>query len=180
MDAQKASIASLAEAIEIGFIDLKAAEFYKTGGGFTGLRYGGKDYKRIALRRTLPIGQPDKYLSVADEADKEIGIIRSLDELEGEQLSIVEGEIATRYFCPTVKEIKSVKDKLGYLYMELSVELGKSTYPRNCAVKDVDKNIRMLGDDRVIIFDVDGNRYLIDSLSAMDKKSSKRIEPYLF
>jgi hypothetical protein len=31
-----------------------------------------------------------------------------------------------------------------------------------------------------MIFDVDGNRYLIEDTSAMDKKSLRLIEPYLF
>ena len=180
METPQANLSSLAEAIEIGFLDLGKAEFFQTKGGFTGLKYGDKEFKRISLRRSLPIGQPDRYISVADDGDKEIGIIKALTDLGGEQLRIVSEEIARRYFCPTIKEIESVKDKLGYLYMELSVELDGKTYQRNCAVKDVNKNIRMLDDDRVIIFDVDGNRYLVNSLAKLDKKSLKRLEPYLF
>jgi len=174
------TVASLEEAIEIGFLDLSKAAFYKTPGGFTGLKYGENEYKRISLRRSLPIGQPDGYISVADEADKEIGIIKNLNGFRDEQLRVVTDELDRRYFSPTIKEIKSVKDKLGYVYMEFEVELDGKAYPRNCAVKDVNKNVRMLDDDRVIIFDVDGNRYLVRSLSALDKKSLKRLEPYLF
>jgi hypothetical protein len=77
-------------------------------------------------------------------------------------------------------EIKSVKDKMGYVYMELRVTGRGETFEKNCAVKDVNKNIRMLDDDRLIIFDVDGNRYIVPSLEALDKKSIKRLEPYLF
>ena len=180
METSNAAVATLAEAIEIGFLDLTKANFYKTAGGFTGLTYGDAEYKRISLRRSLPIGQPDEYISVADDADKEIGIIKSLKEFQGDQFRVVTDELGKRYFCPVIKEIKSVKDKLGYVYMELTVLLDGKEYPRNCAVKDVNKNIRMLDDDRVIIFDVDGNRYLVNSLAALDKKSLKRIEPYLF
>ncbi|MCL2056333.1 MAG: DUF1854 domain-containing protein [Oscillospiraceae bacterium] len=172
--------ATLADAIDIGFLDLAKSEFFITPGGFTGLRYKGAEHKRVSLRRALPIGSPGSYISVADHENKEIGIIKSIDALTGKQLEIVTAELGHRYYCPEISEIKSVKDKLGYVYMELTVIVDGKKHAKNCAVKDVNRNIRMLDSDRLIIFDVDGNRYLIHSLEALDKKSLKRLEPYLF
>ena len=174
------NMASLADAIDIGFLDLAKARFYKTPGGFTGLSYKDREYKRISLRRALPLGDPGSYISVADHENKEIGIIRGLAELEEGQLQIVLDELDRRYYCPEVYEIMSIKDKLGYVYMEMVIggKEGKTT--KNCAVKDVNRNIRMLKGDRLIIFDVDGNRYIVPSLEGLDKKSLKRLEPYLF
>ena len=178
--AVKATDTSLAYAIDIGILDLSKAEFYKTPGGFTGLKYAGTDYKRIALRSALPVGNPMEYISVADKDNKEIGMIRSLSELSGDQYKIVTTELVNRYYSPTVYEVKSVKDKLGYVYLELLIGSDDQRYTKSCAVKDVNKNIRMLDDDRLAIFDVDGNRYIIQSLAELDKKSLKRLEPYLF
>ena len=171
---------SLTDAIDIGMLDLKNAEFYTTPGGFTGLKYGGKDYSRITLRRALPIGHPEEYLSVADKDNKEIGMIRSLSDLSEKQRTLVLSELENRYYCPSVYEVKSVKDKLGYVYIELVIGREGLKYEKSCAVKDVNKNIRMLDDDRLVIFDVDGNRYMVHSLSGLDKKSLRRLEPYLF
>jgi hypothetical protein len=178
--AVKATASSLAYAIDIGMLDIQNAEFYVTPGGFTGLKYAGKDYKRITLRRALPIGNPMEYISVADKDNKEIGMIRSLADLSEKQYDIVVKELDNRYYSPTVYEVKSVKDKLGYVYMELIIGRDDQRFKKNCAVKDVSKNIRMLDDDRLAIFDVDGNRYIIQSLAGLDKKSLKRLEPYLF
>ena len=171
---------SLESAIDIGFLVPENATFYKTEGGFTGLKYADTDYKRIVLRRALPIGMPTEYISVADGENKEIAIIKSLLDLSDEQMSIVADELNKRYFCPEVYEIKSVKDKMGYVYMEMSIGTQAGKFEKNCAVKDVSRNIRMLDDNRLLIFDVDGNRYIINSLAALDKKSIKRLEPYLF
>ena len=176
----QSTAASLADAIDIGILNLKEAVFYRTEGGFTGLRYAGTDYRRVSLRRALPLGDPMRYISVADHENKEIGIIPDLSALSGEALEIVLDELGRRYYCPTVHEIKSVKDKLGYVYMEFVIEWQTGRVAKTCAVKDVNKNIRMLGDDRLIIFDVDGNRYIVNSLKNLDKKSLKRLEPYLF
>lgn len=178
--ATQTTASCLTDAIDIGMLDLKNAEFYVTPGGFTGLRYAGKDYNRITLRRALPIGHPMDYISVADKENKEIGMIRSLSELSEKQRNIVAAELDNRYYCPSVYEVKSVKDKLGYVYFELIIGREGLKYKKNCAVKDVNRNIRMLDDDKLAIFDVDGNRYIIQSLAALDKKSLKRLEPYLF
>lgn len=176
----KTTASSLSDAIDIGLLDLEKAEFYVTPGGFTGLKYGSDNYKRVTFRRALPIGQPMDYISVADHENKEIGMIRSVSELIEEQRSIVTAELENRYYCPSVFEVKSVKDKLGYVYFELAIGREDHQYDKTCTVKDVSKNIRMLNDDRLIIFDVDGNRYIVNSLAKLDKKSLSRLGPYLF
>jgi len=170
----------LSLAVDIGWLDLGEAEFYEGGGGFTGLRYKDKEYKRVQLRRAMPDRSPSGYISVADHEGKEIGMIRSLKDLSKEQLGIVSDELSRRYYCPEILEIKSVRDKLGYVYLEMEVRAGSERYERSAAVNDVNKNIRMLGSNRLIIFDVDGNRYIVNSIDRLDRKSLRRLEPYMF
>ena len=169
------------EALDIGLLDLGEISFYRTEGGFTGLRYKDKDYAHITLRRVAPIAMPLEYISVADHENKEIGIIRSVEGLPAEQRLLVEAELDSRYYSPEAIEIISIKDKLGYVYIEMKLR-NKSgrVYEKSCAVKDVSRNIRMLSDNSLIIFDVDGNRYIIAALSKLDKNSLKRLDPYLF
>ena len=168
--------------IDIGMLDLNEAEFYVAESGFTGLKYKDEDHKHITLKRALPIGMPMEYISVADNENKEIGILKSVDDLSENQYVIVLNELNSRYYCPEVLDIKSVKDKLGYVYMELVISVSGSdeTHVKNCAVKDVNKNIRMLSDNSLIIYDVDGNRYMIKDLVALGKNGIKKLGPYLF
>ncbi|MCL2704513.1 MAG: DUF1854 domain-containing protein [Defluviitaleaceae bacterium] len=167
--------------IDIGLLDSGKAEFYFTSGGFAGLKYDGTDYPHVTLKRALPVGQPSEFISVYNTENKEIGIIRSLSELSRENLDIVAKELDSRYYCPGVLEIKSVKDKLGYVYMELHLDTDKSGgHTKSCAVKDVSKNIRMLNEQSLIIFDVDGNRYIVKDIDKLDKASRKRLEPFMF
>jgi mRNA-degrading endonuclease HigB of HigAB toxin-antitoxin module len=174
------TLTGLSEAIDLGLLDPKTAEFFVTDGGFIGLRFNGSEYGRVSLRRSMPLADPDSYISVADRENKEICVIRALNDLSGEQLRIVREELERRYYCPEIKEIKSVKDKMGYVYLELILSGRGSSFEKSCAVKDVNKNIRLVDEDRLIIFDVDGNRYIVPSLIALDKKSRRRLEPYLF
>lgn len=176
----KAGPGDLSQAVDIGWLDLDKAEFYEGTGGFTGLRYGDKEYKRIQLRRAMPDRYPSEYISVADHENNEIGMIKALTDLRGPQLGIVSNELDRRYYCPEIIEVKSVRDKLGYVYMEMDVFAGGERHERSAAVNDVNKNIRMIGANRLIIFDVDGNRFIINALDKLDGKSLRRLEPYMF
>lgn len=167
--------------LDIGLMDTDNAVFYMSKGGFAGLKYEGKDYPHVVLRRSMPIKEPMMYISVADHENKEIGIIRSIDDLNDGQREIVLNELDNRYYAPNVLEIISVKDKLGYVYIEMRVKnKNGNEHIKNCAIKDVNRNIRMLSDISLIIFDVDGNRYIIEDLDELDKNSIKRLDPYLF
>ncbi|MDR0397444.1 MAG: DUF1854 domain-containing protein [Oscillospiraceae bacterium] len=179
-DVESASAPLLSDAIDLGYLDPDQARFSQTPGGFLALNYKGADYPRVSVRRSLPLAMPNEYLSLADPEGKEIAILRDLSRLDADQRGLVEAELARRYYCPNVVDVKSVKDQLGYVYFELTVQGAGAPSARMCAVKDVNKNIRMLSDDDVIMFDVDGNRYRIPSLKALNAKSRKRLEPYLF
>jgi hypothetical protein len=164
------------ELMDINIMDADKIEFYETGTGFVGLRYLDKDHKRVTLSRILPLNDPDDYISVIDTDGAEIGIIRSISELPEKQAMIVRDELSKRYYCPTVLKISSVKEKMGYVYFDVMIKEKSKSF----AVKDVSRNIRQLDDRRIIIFDVDGNRYIIEDINRLDVKSMRRIEPYLF
>ena len=167
--------------VDLGIIDLSEVEFYATEGGFAGMKYKGEDYKHIVLRRIMPIEQPFHYISVADSENKEIGILKAVDDLPEAQRMIVVKELDNRYYSPEVLEVMSVQDKLGYVYMEMRLKnkQGKE-YTKNCAIKDVSRNIRMLTSTSVIIFDVDGNRYIITDVAKLNRQSMRKLDAYLF
>ena len=178
--AGNAGAGDLSQAVDIGWLELDKAEFYEGAGGFTGLRYKDAEYKRIQLRRSMPDRYPSEYISVADHENNEIGMLRALTDLKDDQLRVVSDELDRRYYCPEILEVKSVRDKLGYVYMEMEVFAGGEKHERSAAINDVNKNIRMIGSNRLIIFDVDGNRFIVNALDKLDRKSLRRLEPYMF
>jgi len=167
--------------IDLGIFDLTQLEFYATTGGFVGMRYKNKDYPHVLLRRVMPMQMPMEYISVADTDNKEIGILKAVADLPAAQRELVTQELDSRYYCPEVLEVVSVQDKLGYVYMEtrLQNKQGKE-YKKNYAVKDVSRNIRMLTPTSVIIFDVDGNRYIISDVRKLNRQSMRKLDAYLF
>jgi len=167
--------------VDLGMIDLPSVEFYSTEGGFVGMKYKGEDYPHIVLRRIMPIQQPLNYISIADSEDKEIGILQAVDDLSESQKAIVIKELDNRYYSPEVLEVHSVQDKLGYVYIEMRLKNKQNKeYTKSCAIKDVSRNIRMLSQTSVIIFDVDGNRYIIPDVAKLNRQSMRKLDAYLF
>jgi len=167
--------------MDLGILDVKDVAFYTASGGFMGLRHKGEDYKHVVLRRIMPIEHPMEYISVADHENKEIGILRHVGDLPVDQRTLVESELDNRYYSPQVLDVISVKDKLGYVYMEMKLQNKQGRiYEKSCAIKDVSRNIRTLPNNMVLIFDVDGNRYTIPQIEEMNKASLKKLDAYLF
>ena len=82
LDLQKKEVE---DKIAIRKITKHNAEFYRTGGGFVGMRFTGEDnvtktYDRIVVHRCFPFSDPTHYISIRepDGDGREIGIIEDL------------------------------------------------------------------------------------------------------
>ena len=162
--------------LSIKFLEPDSCRFYVNPNGFTALKIDETDYKRVRLLRTLPLGRPFEYISVTDMDKKEIGIIRDIREFSREEKEIIENDLADRYYCPEISEIISVKEKMGFLYFDVSIDGYKKTF----AVKDISRNIKQLDSGAVLVSDADGNRFVIPDLNRVKSKSRRQIEPYLY
>ena len=64
---------------------------------------------------------------------------------------------------------------MGNFYFDVMI----GDFKRAFTVKDITKSIRQVG-GAVILIDLDGNRFRIDDISAISKKSLRKLEPYLY
>ena len=167
----------LDELAQMKYLDPEKAHFYIINDNFLCLDHEGETYTNIKLQRALPYKFPDDYISVQDIDSNEIALIRSLYQFNDQQIQILAKELAKRYFCPSILEIPSIKEKMGYLYFEVVTNIGQKTF----ALRDFTRNIRRIDDGaRILITNVDGNRYQIDDVSKLKAPDFKRLEPYLF
>ena len=144
--------------------------------GFLCMTLCGESKGRVKLVRSYPYTMPYDYISVTDIEDNEIGIILSLDALDSDSEKNAKSELERRYYCPTVSEIKSIKEKMGHFYFETVI----GGTPKSFTVSNISRNMRFAGDDELLIFDMDGNRYKIPEYSKINTKSRKLLEPYLY
>lgn len=143
--------------------------------GFLQAEIDGENVGRVKIVCTQPLTRQFDYISVISMEDKEYGIIKSIDDFKDEQREFILNDIKARYFCPLITEIIDIKDKMGSFYFDVTI----SGHKKNFMVRDLTKNIRQQGSS-VMITDMDGNRYKIEDINAINKKSRRKLEPYLY
>ena len=162
--------------LKIEFLKPENSVFTFNSNGFLVMTREGELKGRVKLIRTYPYSLTDEYICVHDLDDNEIGIIRDLKELDQNSKESAEKELQNRYYCPTVTAVKSVKERMGHFYFQTVVD-GKE---KNFTVRDITRNMRFASDDTLLIFDMDGNRYIIPEFEKIESKSKRLLEPYLY
>ncbi len=166
---------------EINYLTPSDCEFYKTEGGLLGLRLKGQDLGRVALVRMFPLRNPDKFISVRREnrgrsdSRGEFGVIEDLAPFKGEQRALVDDELNRRYFVPEVTKVDKVKEEYGHTYWETQTTAGS----RSFTVFDLNSNLLNLGNNRAMIIDVDGNRYIFPDVTKLGEKALRLLEIWL-
>ena len=135
--------------------------------------------ERIFLSRAFPFDMPRDYISVLDKDKKEIGFIRSLNDFDEPQRSMLERELDAKYYTPTIKKIYAVKERYGFSYWRCECEFGEKSFTLQDTYRSIIKTSNPDGSERLFILDVDGNRYEIPDVEKLDRKSFKKIELYL-
>jgi len=138
----------------------------------------GKDdkYERVFLHRAFPYELPEEYISVQGEENHEIGMIYKIADFDDDTVALLRLELERKYYSPAITEIKSVKERYGFSYWKAKDTEGKDI---SFTMKDTYKNIKHIGNDEIILVDVDGNRFTIESVSSLSAKSYRKIELYL-
>lgn len=162
--------------LTIELLTPEECEFSFNANGFITFTHKGEAKGRVKLVRTYPYSLEDEYICVHTLDDKELGIIRDLKELSAESCQCARRELQNRYYCPTVTTVKSVKERMGNFYFETIIDEKKKSF----TVRDITKNLRFAGENTLLIFDMDGNRYVIPDFQGIEEKSRRLLEPYLY
>ena len=169
----------LEEAAKINRLDASNATFFIKN-GFLAMTYKDgeeeKNIDRVFLHRAFPFELLWRYISVMSDDGKEKGVIYDIKDFPEEISALIKTELERKYYSPTVKSINNLKERYGFSYWRVTLSDGRNL---NFTMQDTFRNIIRVGDDGAILLDVDGNRFVIKSIAALDRKSYRRIELYL-
>lgn len=164
------------QSAEMHYLTPENAEFDATRNGFVVAKLDNADeFKRVFLSRAFPHDLLDEFISVCDDEQNEIGIIRTLEDFDEKTRDVIKKELEKKYFSAKILKILNVEERFGNSTWTVETPNGM----RVMSLKDTFKSIIHVGDDRAIVIDEDANRYEIESLSSLDKASFRRIELYL-
>ena len=130
---------------------------------------------RVHLCRQFPFELEWEFISVMNEEQAEVGIIKSISLFEGVGEELLRTELRRRYYAPVIDKIISVKERYGFSYWRVHTPEGNV----NFTLHDTYRSILRASHNRVVLLDVNGNRFEIPDVNALDRKSYKKIELYL-
>ena len=84
-------------------------------------------------------------------------------------------ELERKYYSPVIEKIYSVKERFGFSYWDAQTSAGRLTF----TLQDTFKSMIRAGGGKLFLFDVDGNRFVIENVERLDRRSYKKIELYL-
>ena len=150
------------------FIDGPEAKIVRTGDTQVELSiYQGETYENLEPRYLFPLSGNNRYVTLLDSNLKELAIIRDLSRLDPDSRAAVQDCLAEFYVIPKITGVIEVSDKFGVHTWTCRTDHGI----RKFRIKERNTSIKLLYDGRVLIRDVNDNRYEIENLYKLDKRS---------
>lgn len=165
------------ELLAMRFLTGENAVFSRTEGGFLALKTGDKEYARVGVYLTFPLTNPEEFISIreADEKAKEIGIIEKLSQLEKDQQEMIREQIRLRYFMPVITKVLDIKDEYGHAYWHVMTSFGACRFTTQMSGDAVIS----LSDSRLMVTDIDGNRYEIPDFYGLSVMERKKLDLFI-
>lgn len=135
----------------------------------------GSWHVNVRVVPAFPITRPHRFFFIRDEDGNELGLLIDPRKLDRESRDLILDQADQVYFMPRITRIIRVDEQAGVATWEVETDRGWSKFemvPRS-------ESVWYVGRDRVLIRDVDGNRYLIEDQTALDPRSKRWTELYL-
>lgn len=147
----------------------------KMASGFLKVTKDGKTYEKVNAVRLFPYQYEEKYIALLDENNEEITILNDLESLGKEERTLLLNYLSYKYYMPEITKIHQIKEKMGYLYVDLETTAGK----KEVCIADFVSNIRLIKEKILSITDVEGNKYRVSDFHALDGLSKQKLDVFL-
>jgi Domain of unknown function (DUF1854) len=127
---------------------------------------GDCSYPKVTVVRAFPLSHPTRWLSVRSGPD-EVGVIADLAQLQPESQRLVKDALDRRYLTLRIARIYDLKERFSTLEWDVETDRGRCRF----TTRSLRENSSSPSPERYLVSDVDGNRYDVAKLSALDRKS---------
>ena len=134
----------------------------------------GRRHENIEPIRAFPISDPEHWISLCDPNGKEVVQVRDLNELAADQRELLLSELTRREFVPVIRRIESISSLAEPCEWFVETDRGPTSFVLNS-----DEHVRKLGQDRALILDSNGLRYLVPDAKQLDAHSRRLLSRYL-
>jgi len=163
----------LSVAAQLNYLTAQNAVFRKTDGNMLAVQVGDEDFQGVYLHCSFPHTNRRIYISVRTGEHKEVGIIKALDEdFPPETAVLLEEQMDIRYFAPVITKVISIKEEFGYSYWNTETSAGHCQF----TVRSGSGNVKSVTENKLLVIDVDGNRFVIENVKQLSEKEYRMVE----
>ena len=166
---------TLVEASRLVFLDVAKLRFFAHGPILRLTIDDDRSFLRVAVVRSFPLSEPARYLSVRDGQGKEVGLIVDPAQLQSEDRALVQRELDRRYLVPAVTRIVSARERFGTVEWTMETDRGVVRF----TTRNLRENVQRPSPGRIILNDVDGNRYDIVNVDGLNRSSQDLLFQHL-
>lgn len=127
----------------------------------------GEKFENLQPKRLFPVTNKNKYVSLIDNDRNEIAIITDITRLDKDSKKAIDQSLADYYILPKIQKVNYITWKHGTLTVRAITDYGECSFK----VRSRPQNIKHLADGRVLIRDINDNRFEITDPAKMDKKT---------
>jgi len=136
------------------------------------LRQDDGEWVEVVLALLFPLSDPTHWISLCNTEGKEIGVLKTMKGLLHDSLIAVKQELDRRYIVPKIERITACLEHHDIYEWIIETDRGRLTFFMRNAYENIQRPIP----NRVIMIDIEGNRYDIEDLSALDAESLRLLE----
>lgn len=133
---------------------------------------GDRSYLMVRVVRAAPLSQPSRYICFLDEKNEVIWTVEDPSLLDVDTRRILQEELNQRYMTAVIEVINSLRNEFGVSYWDVQTNRGN----REFVVRNVSESAQWISPRRLMLVDVDGNRFEIPDTGVLDKRSLSLIE----
>ena len=139
------------------------------------IMFDGQKFDHVEPRRLFPISGLRKYITLLDNDEKEVAIIRNLDSLMDDSKKAVEQCLNEYYLIPKITKVYEVKEVSGNINMHVLTDKGE----RKFEIWHRYNDIKIIHGTRMLFRDMADNRYEIEDIDKLDKSSRIKLGTFI-
>jgi len=116
--------------------------------------------------RVFPISGRADYVSFLDEKGREVALLADPDRLDESSREALTVALERMYYTPKILRVDAIKETWGVTHWQVQTDRGYASFEVVAR-----EHIRKLPDGRLVIQDVDGNRFEIEDVARLDSRS---------
>lgn len=135
------------------------------------LKAGARTWKKVRVRLGRPLYRPSEFAVALEDHKGESAMVVNLVTLDKKSRDLLEAHRLRHNLTTKILRVDSLHHQFGSSFWDVETEKGH----RQFVIRGTTEHVRWLDDDRMLITDVQGNRFEIPSLNSLDRRSQNLI-----